>query len=137
MRVPLPPFAPFGYKGINVLHRYAEAQRKSKTSAVSVIDAGVDRGTYFNTPWIKNPDSLDLSPAEGVGGWVNRFQNGDTQDLAVMQTLVDGLGADFLNEVAEHNREQNQRFSDRQGDANNNYVSLQIQNSQTKTITIS
>lgn len=58
---------------------------------------------------------------EVVGGWVNRFQNGDTQNLEVMQTLVDGLGLDLLNEVAEHNRQQNE-FSDRQSDANNNYA---------------
>ena len=58
---------------------------------------------------------------EGVGGWVNRFQNGDTQNLEVMQTLVNGLGTDLLQEIAQHNREQNQRFGDRAQDANNNY----------------
>ena len=58
---------------------------------------------------------------EVVGGWVNRFKNGDTQDLEIMQTLVDGLGDDLLNQIAAHNRGQNDRFEDRQGDANNNY----------------
>ena len=59
---------------------------------------------------------------EGVGGWINRFQNGDTENIEIMQTLVDGLGSDFLNEIAEHNQQQNQQFGDRQRDANNNYA---------------
>ena len=59
---------------------------------------------------------------EGVGGWVTRFQNGDTQNLEIMQTLVTGLGEDLLNEIAEHNRQQNAKFKDRKGDANNGYA---------------
>ena len=59
---------------------------------------------------------------EVVGGWVSRFQNGDTQNLEVMQTLIDGLGADFLDQIAAHNKSQNDSQSDRQGDANNGYA---------------
>ena len=59
---------------------------------------------------------------EVVGGWVNRFNNGDTQDLEIMQTLVDGLSSDFLQEVAAHNQRQNEEFGDRQQDPNNNYA---------------
>ena len=59
---------------------------------------------------------------EGVGGWVNRFQNGDTLNLEVMQTLVNGLGVELLNEIAEHNRLQNTTFGDRLKDPNNGYA---------------
>ncbi len=59
---------------------------------------------------------------EVVGGWVNRFKNGDTQDLDIIQTLVNGLGDDFLEEVAAHNRGQNERFDDRSSDKNNGYT---------------
>lgn len=58
---------------------------------------------------------------EAVGGWVTRYCNNDRQDLEAIQTLVDGLGGDLLKEVAAHNRSQNDRFEDRQGDANNGY----------------
>ncbi|WP_036486206.1 vanadium-dependent haloperoxidase [Myxosarcina sp. GI1] len=59
---------------------------------------------------------------EVVGGWVTRYCNNDTQDIEVIQTLVDGLGADLLEAVAAHNREQNSKFSDRAHDRNNGYA---------------
>ena len=59
---------------------------------------------------------------EAVGGWVNRYCNGDTQELEVMQTLTDGLGSELLNEVAAHNAEQKSKFSgDRGKDDDNGY----------------
>ena len=57
---------------------------------------------------------------EVVGGWVNRFYNGDTRDLEVMQTLTDGLGSELLNEVAAHNARQKQNFSSDRGNDNDN-----------------
>ena len=57
---------------------------------------------------------------EAVGGWVNRYGNGDTQELEVMQTLTDGLGSELLNEVAAHNAEQKSKFSGDRGKDNDN-----------------
>lgn len=45
---------------------------------------------------------------EGVGGLVDRFKNGKTTGIEVIETLVNGLGDKLLNLVAEHNRIQNQ-----------------------------
>jgi hypothetical protein len=53
---------------------------------------------------------------EGVGGLIDRFCNGDTQNIQVIQTLVDGLGDEFLKEIAAHNRHQNQTYPDRSAD---------------------
>ncbi len=57
---------------------------------------------------------------EVVGGWVNRFSNNDRQNLEVIQTLADGLGSELLNEVAAHNAQQKDKFSDDRGKDNDN-----------------
>lgn len=59
---------------------------------------------------------------EAVGGWITRYCNGKTEDLEGIASLVDGLGKDFLGEVAAHNRRQNEQFDDRQDDSNNRFV---------------
>ena len=60
---------------------------------------------------------------EAVGAWVNRFANNDTQDIEVIQTLVEGLGSELLNEIAAHNAQQKQKFSsDRGNDHDNGYA---------------
>ena len=58
---------------------------------------------------------------EAVGGWITRYANGATENLEVIQTLVDGLGEELLEEVAAHNQQQNERFADRQSDRNNGF----------------
>ena len=57
---------------------------------------------------------------EAVGGWVNRFYNGAPQDIEVIQTLTDGLGSELLSEVAAHNAQQKEKFSDDRGQDNDN-----------------
>ncbi len=49
---------------------------------------------------------------EAVGGWVHRFQTGSVQDLQVIETVVNGLGNNLLQEVAMHNLTQNKDFDD-------------------------
>ncbi|HHP7229626.1 MAG TPA: vanadium-dependent haloperoxidase [Xenococcaceae cyanobacterium] len=58
---------------------------------------------------------------EAVGGWITRYCNGKTADIEVIKTLVDGLGQDLLQKIAAHNRQQNNRFADRQSDRNNGF----------------
>lgn len=52
---------------------------------------------------------------EGVGGLVHRCKSGDKTGIEVIETLVNGLGEELLDLVAEHNKIQNQN-SDRVND---------------------
>jgi len=58
---------------------------------------------------------------EGVGGLLNLYANGETTGVEVMEALANGLGSEFLREIAAHNAEQNRTHRDRQGDVNNGF----------------
>ena len=49
---------------------------------------------------------------EALGGLVHRFKTDGTQDIKAIETIVDGLGDDLLQEVAMHNLAQNKDFDD-------------------------
>ena len=57
---------------------------------------------------------------EALGGLVNRYCNGDTDDIEAVKSLGLAIGSDLLNEVAQHNQKQNQA-PDRSGDAHGGY----------------
>lgn len=44
---------------------------------------------------------------EALGGLINRYCNGDTEGIQAIRPLVEGIGLDFLNEVAAHNAKMN------------------------------
>ncbi|ASC71588.1 Vanadium-dependent bromoperoxidase, putative [Halomicronema hongdechloris C2206] len=53
---------------------------------------------------------------EAIGGLIHRYASGDRQEFMPVEPLVNGFGESFLEEIADHNRRQNQH-SDRSGDA--------------------
>ena len=64
---------------------------------------------------------------EAVGGWVTRYRNGDTDNIAAVSDLVSaldrtvpGVGKTLLDDVASHNMVQS-TLPDRSGDANNGF----------------
>ena len=58
---------------------------------------------------------------EAMGGLVTRYVNNDRVNIGAAGALVEALGEELLEEVAIHNRQQNQKFSDRQTDANKGF----------------
>lgn len=49
---------------------------------------------------------------EVVGGWVHRFKTDGLKELEVIETVINGLGENLLQEVAIHNTTQNKDFDD-------------------------
>lgn len=49
---------------------------------------------------------------EAIGGWVDRYKNANLQELQILETLVNGVGNDLLQEVAGHNAMENESFED-------------------------
>ncbi len=58
---------------------------------------------------------------EALGGLLNRYFNGETQELEGMQPLAEAFTSRFRHEIAQHNEAQNRNHSDRHQDDNKGF----------------